>query len=152
AEPSASMILAVLARSLDQQPTGRGFVAWELVQALRHLRPDINVHLFAARDPRWDGVTFHRMKGQTPIGDLRLMGYEVAREVRRIRADALWCVTHVLPFGLPRDLPIVVTLLDVVWRDHPETMDPLNRWVSRYAECFLKQAERIVCISEFTRH
>jgi glycosyltransferase involved in cell wall biosynthesis len=145
------MKLAVFARSLDASPTGRGMVAREVVSALRRVQPDVRIDLFAAVDPSWGGVTFHQGRGRTVAADTWLMLRGIGRELARIEPDGLWCPTHLLPHGVPAELPVVLTLLDVVWRDHPDTMTSPQRWFARYGERGLKRADRIVCISEFTR-
>lgn len=145
------MIIAVFARGLDKKVTGRGMVAAEFVLALRRVRPDIEIHLFAATDPGWSGVAFHAAKGSGAIADLWRMARGVAQELRSLRPDAFWCATHLLPLGLPSHLPTVVTLLDVVWRDCPETMSASHRHVAAFAERGLRRADRIICISRFTQ-
>jgi glycosyltransferase involved in cell wall biosynthesis len=144
------MILAVIARGLQGKPSGRGLVAYEMVVALRRVRPAIEIHLFARADPGCPGVTFHAASGRTLMSDLWRMSRGVSRDIKRLRPDALWCATHLLPLGLPGDLPTIVTLLDVVWRDYPNTMDRRHRLAAAYGGWGLKRAERIVCISEFT--
>lgn len=145
------MILAVFARGLEERPTGRGLVAREILSGLRRVRPDIRIHLFAAGNPEIADVTRHSARGEHPVGDLWRMVGGAAREIAELRPDVVWSATHLLPFGVPRRLPRVVTLLDAVWRDLPATMSLKNRVVSRLAEHSLTHASRVVCISEFTR-
>jgi glycosyltransferase involved in cell wall biosynthesis len=140
----------VLARGLNARPTGRGLLARELIPALRRVRSDINVHLFAASDPCWPGVAFHP-ENRGPIANLWRQTIGIANEMKRINPDVVWSVTHLLPGGLPRRIPRVATLLDLVWRDHPTTMDRGHRLAAKYGERRLHQADRIVCISAFTR-
>jgi len=142
--------VAVLARGLNARPTGRGLLARELIPALRRVRSDINVHLFAGSDPCWPGVTFHP-ENRGPIANVWRQAVGIAHEMKRINPDIVWSVTHLLPGGLPRGIPRVATLLDLVWRDHPTTMDRGHRLAAKYGELRLRQADRIVCISAFTR-
>ena len=71
-------------------------------------------------------------------------------DVHGIRSDVFWSATTILPYGLPKRLPKVITLLDVVWRDHPDTMSAMTPLASGL-ERGLHQADRIACISAFTR-
>jgi glycosyltransferase involved in cell wall biosynthesis len=48
-------------------------------------------------------------------------------------------------------VPTVVTLLDLVWRDYPDTMRFMNRWAATFGERSLLTADHILCISAFTR-
>ena len=145
------MKLAVIAHSLDARPTGRGVVARELVPALQRVRPDIDIHLFAGEDPHWPEVTFSCARGGGFWSSAWRMAGGIARDIRRIQPDALWCATHLLPGGLPRDLPVVATLLDVVWRDEAATMAARHRVVAKIGERGLQRANTILCISGFTR-
>lgn len=145
------MRIAVYARALRTKPTGRGMLAREMVQALRRVRPDVEIHLFSGEDPGWNGVSWRPATGSGLAGEAWRSLRGIARDVAGIHPDAIWSATHVLPYGLPADLPKIVTLLDVVWRDHPETMSARNRYVSAWQERGLHQADRIACISAFTR-
>jgi len=144
------MILAVIARSLDATPTGRGTVGREYVRAIRRVRSDIGIELFAGADPDWDGVNFHPVGGGI-LPSVWHMGWGVGTELKELRPHAVWCATHLLPRGVPADVPTIVTLLDVVWRDKPHTLKLRQRLTARYGERGLHRADQIVCISEFTR-
>ena len=126
-------------------------LAREMIQALRRVRPDVGIHLFSGEDPRWNGVSWRPATGPGLASEVWRSFRGLARDVARIGPDAIWSATHVLPYGLPADLPKIVTLLDVVWRDHPKTMSARNRYVSAWQERGLHQADRIACISAFTR-
>lgn len=122
-----------------------------MILALRRVRPDIAIHLFASEDPRLDEVEFHPALGHRTSAKTWRFLRGAASAIARIKPDALWCPTHVPPLGLPKTLPLILTLLDVVWRDHPESMTFWNRCTSRIGEYTLPRADRIMCISEFTR-
>jgi alpha-1,3-rhamnosyl/mannosyltransferase len=126
-------------------------VARELVGALRRIRPDIHLHVFAAADPGLDGVVFHRAEASSWLGAAWRFAAGIGRDLARLRPDAIWSPTHVLPLSFPRNIPTVVTLLDLVWRDQPQTMRRRNQWMSSVGERSIARADRIVCISEFTR-
>lgn len=143
------MKIAVFARSLSKKPTGRGFLAQEILRALSKLGFDL--HVFAMEPVDIPGCHYWPARGTTFLGSIARMGAGVAHDVRRIHPDVFFATTHLLPFSLPRRIPKVVTLLDVVWRDHPETMSRKNRLVAAFMERALHQADRIACISAFTR-
>ncbi len=140
----------MIARGLSSRPTGRGLVAAELVRRLAQ-DPSIDLHLFSAAPPQFPHGTFRPSGSQGLLADAWRFGTGIARDIERLKPDVVWCATHLLPPGIDPSIPRVLTLLDVVWRDHPETMALPRRLLSRLAERSLKTATRIVCISEFTR-
>ena len=146
------MTLAILARALDARPTGRGQVARELILALRRIRPDIRLHVFAAADPGLNDVAFHPARAQSQLGAAWRFAFGIGAELDRIRPDTVWSSTHVLPMSMPRGIPTIVTLLDLVWRDQPHTMDKWHRRMAGLGERSIRRADAIVCISEFTRN
>lgn len=145
------MRIAAFARGMASKPTGRGVLAREMLQALRRVRPEAGIHLFSAEDPGWPGVTWRPAVGDNLLRDAWRVLRGVARDVSAIQPDVFWSATHFLPYGLPGRVPKVVTLLDVVWRDHPETMSRNHRRAAGRLERGLHQADRIVCISAFTQ-
>lgn len=139
------MKLSIFARGLTGRPTGRGFLAREMIAALQRAAPDLSIQLFAGDS--FDGPGVESLPARGLWRTLRGIG----RDVRRTDPGVFWSATHFLPGNLPKALPKVVTLLDLVWRDHPETMSRLRRWGSGWLESGLHRADRIVCISGFTR-
>jgi glycosyltransferase involved in cell wall biosynthesis len=143
--------VAAFARGLTRSPTGRGMLAREMILALRRLQPDIEIHLFSAENPDWPGVHWKPALGAGLFGESWRLLSGIARDVAAIRPEIFWSATHILPYGLPTALPKVATLLDLVWRDHPETMSAKNRRVAEWFEPGLHRVDRIACISAFTR-
>lgn len=144
------MRIAAFARGLSRRPTGRGVYAAEMIRALA-ADGGVQVELFAAEPVDVPGSRFWPATGRTRIGSAWRVLHGIGRDLRRLGADVLWSATHFLPRGLPASLPAVVTLLDAVWRDHPETMSRGRRWAAGWVEQGLRRADRIVCISQFTR-
>ncbi len=144
------MVAAAFARGLSGQPTGRGVYARQMIEAVLRRDPGLQLHLFAAEPVDIAGCTFHRARGRNPVSDAWRMLAGAGRELRQSGAQLLWCATHFMPSSLPQ-LPKVVTLLDAVWRDHPETVTRARRLAARFMERGLFRADRIVCISGFTR-
>ena len=145
------MRLAAFARGLGAQPTGRGFLAWLLIEDLSRLRPDWSILLLSGANPGLGNVDWSRGRGDGLVDEALLLLRGVATSVRRYGPDVFWSATHLVPFGLPARLPKIVTFHDAVWRDHPETMKTLNRLASRVGERGLFTADRILCNSRFTR-
>ncbi len=73
------------------------------------------------------------------------------RWLRRDRVQAFWGPRHQLPPGLPADVKGVLTIHDMVWKAHGETM----RFPGRQIEQFftpraLARADVIAAVSQFT--
>jgi glycosyltransferase involved in cell wall biosynthesis len=145
------MKIGVFARSLSQKPTGRGAVARELLEEVVRDAAAPEIELFAGEDIGLRRCRFHPARGSGPLGDAWRILRGIGREAAELDLDVFWGTTHFLPRGLPAGLPKVTTLLDVVWRDHPETVRKANRFTSSWMEQGLHESARILCISEFTR-
>jgi glycosyltransferase involved in cell wall biosynthesis len=145
------MRIAVFARSLSRKPTGRGAVAQELLEEILRQPSPPEVDLFAGEDIGLPGCRFRPARGTGIFSDAWRIFRGIAREVQDLQADVFWGTTHFLPRGLPRGLPKVTTLLDLVWKDHPDTVRWPNRLASGWMEQGLHESSRIVCISEFTK-
>ena len=144
------MKVAVFARALTRRPTGRGTYAAEMIRALA-AGGDVELDVFAGEPVDLPGCRFWPARGRTAAGSAWRVLRGIGRDLRAIAPDVLWSTTHFLPRNLPRGLPTVATLLDVVWRDHPETMSRAHRWAASWLEEGLRRADRIACISQFTR-
>ena len=65
--------------------------------------------------------------------------------------DLFWSPRHHLPLRLPRAVPGVVTVHDLVWKRYPATMMKTNLWLERLLMGpSLRRARRVICVSEFT--
>ncbi len=145
------MKLTVFSRSLSKKPTGRGVVAREIVAAMLKSDRPPEVDLFCAEEIGLEGARFHPARGKGLIRDIWRTFFGISREIERLAPDVFWATTHFLPRGLAKTLPKAVTLLDLVWKDHPETLSGSNRRAARWLESGLWEADRIVCISNFTK-
>ncbi len=66
-------------------------------------------------------------------------------------ADLFWSPRHHLPLFLPRNMPRVVTVHDVVWRQFPDTMPRRRLWLERgLMGPSVRSADRVICVSRFT--
>lgn len=70
---------------------------------------------------------------------------------RRHKLDLFWGPAHRLPPGLPADLPKLVTIHDLVWRQAAETMR-WQTWLGEWAfmGASLKRAHHIIAVSQAT--
>jgi glycosyltransferase involved in cell wall biosynthesis len=71
--------------------------------------------------------------------------------LREDEIDVFWSPRHHLPPGLPRSVRSVVSIHDLVWVAHPETMPRLSRFgESLQMPYALKRADRVLALSDFT--
>jgi glycosyltransferase involved in cell wall biosynthesis len=143
--------VAVYARALTARPTGRGLYIREMLAALGRVAPDLDLHVFAGEPAEIPGCRVYPARGAGFIADLWRTLRGVARDVAAIRPDVFWSASPFLPGGLAADRPVVITVHDLVWRDHPETMSAGSRLAAGWMERGIRRARRIVCDSAFTR-
>ncbi|MCB1315530.1 MAG: glycosyltransferase family 4 protein, partial [Leptospiraceae bacterium] len=71
--------------------------------------------------------------------------------LRRHRYDVFWGSQQVIPPGLNRHVPVVLTYYDLVLYFFPEAMRPLARWQQRAVQAMsVRRADRILSISKQT--
>lgn len=71
---------------------------------------------------------------------------------RKDQIDVFWSPRHHLPLLLSRRIKKLLTVHDLVWKHHPETMSLLGRWVERLLmPASLKSAHRVMTVSVSTQ-
>lgn len=65
--------------------------------------------------------------------------------------DVFWGPAHRIPFGLPKSLPVVLTVHDLAWRIVPHTMQR-RTWAGErlFFGKAVRRANRIACVSQAT--
>lgn len=144
------MRCVLYARDLSLSPTGRGVVAGEIIRRLC-TDPTLTCEVYAGAGGDLGFGRYRPAKGAGFVADARRLLWGLGREWSQNSPDVVWSATHLLPGGLPSGVPTVVTLLDLVWRDHPSTMRRANRWAATWGERSLRRADLILCISAFTQ-
>ena len=150
------MRIAVDARPLGPPLTGIGVYTAALLERL--LDTDHQWCLYADRalaEGPWAEHPAVRIRHGDPapqsLGSLAVANRDYLRWAREDKVDLFWSPRHHLPFLLPASLPGVVTVHDLVWRRHPETMSFRGRLLERAAMArSLARASRIIAVSEFT--
>ena len=144
------MKIAVDAKNLANAMSGIGRVAAE---TLRQIGGDVEVILLSPSKINaayTRSVAAHRARvTRTPraMWALRIL----RREVVRAKPDVFWGPAHRVPFGLPPELPVVLTVHDLVWKRHPQTM-PRPRWLGErllFPQA-VRRANLIACVSQST--
>jgi glycosyltransferase involved in cell wall biosynthesis len=116
---------------------GWGRYTARLVEALR------------ARDDS-DGVDYAFLSASGSGPELLWEQLRLPRELRRVGAAAVHAPNCFLP--LRRPCPGVVTIHDLAFEEHPEDFSRRTGWKYRMlAPRAARSAERVICVSEFTR-
>jgi glycosyltransferase involved in cell wall biosynthesis len=122
--------------ALDPQLRGWGRYSRELVRALKERRPD--------------DIDFHFFERGLPGPELISEQLALPLVLRRRRAAAVHAPHCFLP--LRRPCPGVVTIHDLAFETMPEDFARLTVWkFRRYVPRAVRSAERVICVSEFTR-
>lgn len=147
--------IGVDARPLSHPVTGIGRYTRELVTRLcqsnrcklflysdRPLQPDY-AHLPGAR------IRHGRCSGSM-VSSL-FAQFMFPRWARWDQIDVFWSPRHHLPLAMPKDIPCVVTIHDLVWKRHPGTMSRRGRWLERLLMPWaMRRSERIIAVSNHT--
>ena len=98
-----------------------------------------------------DGIEFAFLDGAMPGPELLWEQVGLPRLLRRTGADAVHAPNCFLP--LKRPCPGVVTIHDLAFERYPEDFSRRTGWkFRRYAPRAARSAERVICVSEFTRN
>jgi len=69
----------------------------------------------------------------------------------RDKVDLFWSPAHRIPFCLPKTIPSVVTIHDLVWKYAGETMRPLSRYLdSKLMKYAIINSNQIIAVSNST--
>ena len=148
------MKIAIDARNLTVRQSGIGRY---IVESARHLIAaggEVTLYLPEPPDPSFgslDGFAMRIARAEGSVGRI-LWGQTVLPwQVSQDGADVLWGPAHRLPRHLPRKIPTVLTVLDLVWIHAAHTM----RWRTWTGERLLmapavRAADIVVAISDAT--
>lgn len=138
--------LAVDGRNLTKPLSGIGRLLSQTIAHLPADRVNINILLPQPLHQDFDGYF------QAAHFDHNQLATVLGQPIYSANAvDVLWGPAHRLPIGIPRRIPVVLTVNDLVWRKHPETM----RWRTWLGEKLffthaVNRADRIICVSQST--
>ena len=151
---------------LEPRSGGAGTYARELIGALLEAAPDTRITAFVgAEAPAWldeqpwsgevDFVRFGVTVTHGPPGNfVRLMGTQwgaVPALAARRGLDVVHGLANVAPLLAPR-VATVVTVLDLIWLRHPQTLDArARRGMKHVTFPSARRADRVIAISESSR-
>src|SRR5579884_837521 len=112
------------------QTGGVGRIVLNVVKELERLDRVNEYYLYSKTDfdlpfenSRWH-KRLHQEKRLNPLE--RAFHTGVWKLIQRDQLDVFWETGHILPFGLPATLPIIISIYDLVWRLFPHTMRRRN--------------------------
>ncbi len=142
-------------RSLAPPITGTGVVARELLRRLAAPPYDFELVGYSTRAPTAGAlprsIEVRVGRGPTARWGSVWLQTGLRRHVLRDDLDLFWGPLQVLPLLLPRDVRLVVTMHDLVFRRFPETMSWRNRvLLPRLVPPSLRRADLVTAVSETT--
>ncbi|MBL8581784.1 MAG: glycosyltransferase family 4 protein [Rhizobiaceae bacterium] len=149
------MRIGVDARTLVVRKTGIGRYVHEAGKALIAAGHDL-VFYWPERVPVPDGLEAAAHRHGAFPGSLGRILWSMSALPRQAACDGLdvfWGPAHRLPVGLPDALPAVLTVHDLVWAVHPQTMRRRGLLAERLLmPPALRRADRIVAVSDATKN
>lgn len=151
------------ARSIVANPTGVGRYAQALIPHLARIMPRhdwcVIRHSSNMKPLGIDGV--REVFVDVPADNMKnvLFGHRALEEATRKFGppDLYHSLFHILPKKLPRSLPVVVTLHDLVWIEHADASQPtwlkarsIEQFAKRAIPAALKRADHVIAVSQFT--
>lgn len=150
------MRVGIDAQMLCRSITGIERYAFEVIQELTRLRPDVEFFLYAplpikAELTRTPNLTIRHSNVKFRGAGTLWAQTTLPRWAASDGLDVFWCPTHRLPRFLDKKIARVVTIHDLVWKYAGETMHPLNRLAEHLLmPDAIKLADRVVAVSEST--
>jgi glycosyltransferase involved in cell wall biosynthesis len=142
---------------LAEDSGGSATYARGLIEAIPRVAPGTAITAWVGRDapaPAWlDEVEVIRLP-VVGVGGVAHLAWDLAgmvAQARRRRLDVLHGLAYVAPPVHP-GLPVVVTILDTIWRRYPATMEWKGRLVfGTLSRVLGRTASRVIAISEAGR-
>lgn len=143
-------------RILSRELTGIGYYTLEMCRALGQI-PELSVILYSpvpieqTIKDQLPHVTFRSKAYHSQIGRQFWAAYILPMMARKDRLKAFWGPAHALPKYLPKSLFKLITIHDLVWKLHGNTM----RKGSRYVESIrmprsLEISDQVITVSKAT--
>jgi glycosyltransferase involved in cell wall biosynthesis len=153
----SKMKIAIDARPLSHPLTGIGRYTYNVLTCLFKLAPEHTWYLYTDRPLVSEVPTLPNIRirtgnvGSNFISPLFAQVF-FSKWARKDNIDTFWSPRHHLPLFLPRKVKKVVTIHDIVWCQHPETMTTSGKWLERLLmPPSLAIADRILSVSDFTK-
>jgi len=151
------------ARNITAKPAGVARYAMALIPELARIMPNDELcvirHSSNKKPLEVSGVK--EVSVDCPIDNTQnvFFGHQALQESFRKFGppDVYHSLFHVLPAKLPRSLPVVVTLHDLVWIEHADASQPtwlkaraIEFFARRAIPAALQRADHVIAVSDFT--
>lgn len=150
-----SLRIAVDARPLAIPMVGITRYTLELLKRLPEMGHEWFLYLDKAPIhplPEFSNVHVRYGNSTGALGSTMFAQVQFPRWAKKDKIDVFWSPRHHLPLLLPRSIHKVLTVHDLVWIIHPETMSRFGRWAERLLmPSSLRLADQIVTVSESTK-
>lgn len=146
------MRVGVDASSLFKHQTGVGNYVAQLLDELCRQRPGDQYFLYSNNPIHFHG--YPNVTQRVSLGTRVVpwwMHTALVRDIKQDRLDVFWAASGMGPVNFPRQVPIVITLYDLVYHFAPETMSTAARWSRRWLQpTFARRASGVISISQTT--
>jgi glycosyltransferase involved in cell wall biosynthesis len=152
------MRIAIDARPLTSELTGIGRYTYNILKQLIKIAPEHEWYLYAHRPLKYslpDSGNIHIRTGQVKRNLASTFFAQLIFPVwsRLDKVDIFWSPRHHLPILLPQKTRKIVTIHDIVWKRHPETMTFSGRFIEKMLMPYaLKHSDKIISVSSFTKN
>lgn len=150
------MKVAVDVRALCVPTFGIGRYTRSILDRIIPGAPEIQWFLYADRPvlhsyDHHSNVVVRQFGKANKIKSLLRTQFQFARWAKADEVNVFWSPRHHLPVALDASIRSLVTIHDLIWQKHPETMLFANKIVERLLmPQSLNQADKILCVSHST--
>lgn len=149
------MKIGVDARALTRPLTGIGRYTFEMCKVLSSF-PEVELQLYSPSPivhgfPERSNIEIKTSCFHSSYARQIWSETVLPSEVKKNRPDVFWGPAHCLPRFLPKEVPSVVTIHDLVWKFAGDTMRSATLWLERFHMPFaVKKAQQIIADSKAT--
>jgi glycosyltransferase involved in cell wall biosynthesis len=154
----SKMKIAIDARPLTQSLTGIGRYTYNVLSYLFKLAPEHTWYLYSDRPLNSELQIPSNVKIRVGNVSSNLISPLFAQLffslwARKDTIDIFWSPRHHLPLFLPRNVKKILTIHDIVWYRHPETMTFSGKWLERLLmPLSISISDSILSVSDFTKN
>ena len=143
------MRFSVDAHAIGQHLTGNETYVKNLLNCFAALDQKADFVTYVSREDAFDEVPERFHKHRVATNPFVRLGFDLPRRLRQDRPDLLH-VQYTAPVFCP--VPVVVSVHDVSFLEHPEYFTPFGRWQLRWTvHRTVKAASRVLTPSEFSK-
>jgi len=144
------MRIAVDAHAVGRKLTGNETYIRNIVRELATLGDDHEYHAYVSAPGAENLIPSRFTVHKVSNNPFRRLGFDFPTDLRRLRPDVLH-VQYTAPLACP--VPVVVSIHDISYLDHPEFFPTTRAWQLRVTVArTVRKAARILTLSEYSRN